>query len=119
MHRIDSTGAVDGLFVPGNPETNTPPTYYTASWSNALQEEIANVIEGAGMLLNKSSNTQLREAINEFITLGLQNAGSGSTNTGATLTSAEVNTAIQAALENISISGGDAVIPDEWDGGEL
>jgi hypothetical protein len=119
MHRIDSAGAIDGRFVPGNPETNTPPTYYTAQWSNAVQEEIANVIEGAGVSLSKSSNTQLRESINKFITLALQNAGAGST-TGATLTMDEVNTAIQAALENISISSsGEAIIPDEWDGGEL
>lgn len=64
MHRIDSsTATVDNKFTNGNPQTATPATVVTDAWLNAVQEEIANVITGAGISLNKPTNTQLLEAI--------------------------------------------------------
>lgn len=67
MHRIDSQNAVDGTFVPGNPAAGTPPTFFSAAWCNAQQEEIAHVIEQAGIELDKDKNTQLMAAIQHHI----------------------------------------------------
>jgi hypothetical protein len=69
MHRIDGAGAtIDGQWTEGNPSTGTPATEVTADWLNAVQNEIENVIvTGAGIPLNKATNTQLLAAINAII----------------------------------------------------
>jgi hypothetical protein len=65
MYRIDSRGATgDGRFTEGNPTTGTPATVVDASWMNAVQDEIVNVVQAAGLTLAKTDNDQLLEAIN-------------------------------------------------------
>lgn len=65
MHKIDGYGAtVDNQFTEGSPgPVPVPPTYVTADIMNALQNEIVNVVEGAGIVLNKADNTQLLQAL--------------------------------------------------------
>lgn len=64
MHRIDGPGATtDKLFTEGDPASGIPATTVTGNWLNAVQEEIANAIEEAGLVLDKPDNTQLAEAI--------------------------------------------------------
>lgn len=62
MHRIDGAGHDNHAWVAEDPAANRPPTEITAEWMNAVQEEIANVIEAVEPL-NKANNTQLRQAI--------------------------------------------------------
>jgi hypothetical protein len=78
MRRIDSSNVHEDLFGPGkdgfqggNPSANQPATFFTPAWCNALQEEIAHVIETAGLTLTPSDNTQLRQAINQIISASL------------------------------------------------
>jgi hypothetical protein len=65
MHRIDGAGAtVTGQWTSGDPSTGTPATLFTADFMNAVQNEIENVIvTGAGIALNKASNSQLLLAV--------------------------------------------------------
>lgn len=64
MHRIDGSGATpDNRFTEGDPVAGSLATQVTDDWANAVQEEICNVIEGAGIALNKGSNAQLIAAI--------------------------------------------------------
>lgn len=63
MHRIDSTGAVDGLWQNGNPTAGLMSTKGDAAWFNAVQEELANIVETTGTELTKGTNTQVRTAI--------------------------------------------------------
>lgn len=63
MDRINTN---DGLFAAGNPQTGVPGTIVTAEWLNAIQEEVVNVIVGAGMELNPGDRTQLRKAIDFY-----------------------------------------------------
>ena len=70
MHRIDSatarenangdgkTGFHDNADLP-----NQDATYFTPEWANALQEEVAGVIEGLSLTLDKSDNGQLLAAL--------------------------------------------------------
>lgn len=80
MHRIDNATAVAALPVPaavgpnpdhyftkGNPGSGIPATIVDDDWANAVQEELAYVIEQAGLTLNKTTNTQLRQAIQSMI----------------------------------------------------
>lgn len=71
MHRIDhATREIDGNgagkdgFTEGAPGV-VPATVVTADWANAVQEEIAAVIEDRGIALDKPDNAQLLEAINK------------------------------------------------------
>jgi len=64
MYRIDSRGATgDGRFTEGNPTTGTPATVVNAAWMNSIQDELVNVVQGAGLTLAKTDNDQLLEAI--------------------------------------------------------
>ena len=78
MFRTDSQGAVLGLpppeppglpagfFSKGNPALGQKATVLSAEWANMIQEEVAHVVEGAGIALdqqNKADFTQLRQAI--------------------------------------------------------
>lgn len=65
MHRIDGPAAAPGgFFTDGDPNLGTPATVVTDDWLNAVQEELAGVIEGGGgAVLSKPSNGQLLTAI--------------------------------------------------------
>jgi hypothetical protein len=64
MHRIDNgTATSDGKFTEGDPQTGVPATIVSADILNALQEEIAAVIEQSGKPLDKADNTQLWQVI--------------------------------------------------------
>lgn len=64
MHRIDGPGATPGnQFTEGSPGAGIEATTVTDDFLNAVQEEIANTVEGAGITLNKADNTQLSQAI--------------------------------------------------------
>lgn len=69
MHRIDtSTATPDNRFTEGDPAIPVPATVVSADWLNAVQEELAAVITGAGLELDKAENDQLRQAIGRGIT---------------------------------------------------
>ena len=63
MHRIDGAGHVDHLFVAEDHAALRPPTEITPEIMNAFQEELATLIEWAGIVLAKGNNTQLRQAL--------------------------------------------------------
>jgi hypothetical protein len=76
MHRIDTSGNVDGKFHPGNPATGQQATLVGADWLNAIQEEIVKVILDANIDLEKADNGQLAAAITALIA-GVVGDGSG------------------------------------------
>jgi hypothetical protein len=75
MHRIDDPTAVatlpaprpvgtPGYFTGGSPGSGGfAATIVRYEFMNALQEEISHVIEGAGLTLDKTNNTQLSQAL--------------------------------------------------------
>lgn len=68
MHRIDGPGATaESLFTEGDADKEIPVTTVTGDWLNAIQEEIAGVIVGAGIALSKRDNGQLAAAITALI----------------------------------------------------
>ncbi|WLS77201.1 carbohydrate kinase [Erwinia pyri] len=74
MHRIDTpTAQVDKFgagkngFTGGNPQTGELATALDADFFDSVQEEIAAVIEAAGLSLDKSSNKQLLAAIQKSV----------------------------------------------------
>lgn len=73
MHRIDTPTAQADKFGPGkngftggNPQTGRLPTALDQDFFDALQEEIARVIEAAGMALRKDEHSQLLDALNSM-----------------------------------------------------
>lgn len=74
MHRIDTSTREKDLFGPGkdgftggNPLAAKPPTDLSADWFNDVQENIAGVIEGAGIELAKGDGGQLLEGIRRMV----------------------------------------------------
>jgi hypothetical protein len=66
MHKIDTPSAVDNQFVDRNASSGVPGTVCDSSWLNAVQNEICNVVEGAGMELDRQDNGQLNKAIKKI-----------------------------------------------------
>jgi hypothetical protein len=69
MHRIDTANAVADLFGAGkkgfgagNPATNTPATFLDKDWCNAIQEELAGIVE-AKFGLDKADRGQVLKAL--------------------------------------------------------
>ena len=66
MHLIDAAGHANNQFVHEDPHTNRPPTEIDADWLNAVQNEIANVIRGGGVELDKGASDQLVKAVQKI-----------------------------------------------------
>lgn len=93
---VDKFGAGKHGFTNGNPSTGTPSTRLDEAWCDSLQEELANVVESAGLTLNVADRTQLRQAITAMVT-GAQKA-----------------VVISSATFEASVSNGEVV---RWDSG--
>jgi hypothetical protein len=64
MHRIDAAGATaENLFTEGNPVLGIPATEVSDDWLNDMQENVAQAIEAAGIVLEKGIYDQLADAI--------------------------------------------------------
>lgn len=70
MHRIDTTtakkdkfGAGKNGFTRGNPQTGVPATDLDDDYFDAIQEELAGVVEGGGLTLNKADRGQILKAL--------------------------------------------------------
>jgi len=64
MYRTDAPNATAaGLYRQGNPFASIGGTEVLARWLNAVQEEIAGVIESEGIVLDADDTSQLRQAI--------------------------------------------------------
>lgn len=110
MHRIDTPsrqkdkfGAGKDGFTNGDPQTGAQATQVPASWLDALQEEIAAVIEmgGDGAKLDKSKHNQLLAAIKEIGKSGEMEATEGTRGT------MKIATALQTSegdADNVAIT---------------
>ncbi|MFQ1679153.1 glycine-rich domain-containing protein [Pantoea dispersa] len=102
MHRIDtSTAQVDKFgsgkngFTGGNPQTGVLPTALDADYFDTLQEELAAVIESAGITLNKAANNQLLLAMRALTPGRLLNVRVFTANTTVTFSAMTKNIRVQ------------------------
>lgn len=105
MHRIDGFGNVAGQFTGGDPLIPKPPTVVTPDWLNAVQEELANAVEGNGVVLAKATNTQLRTVLQTlFGRLGVANAWTAlqAFSAGLTASAATITGALSASAATIA-----------------
>ena len=108
MRRISTPTAAQDLFGPGkhgfrngDPANAILATRLQAEWFNALQEEVASVIEDAGIVLDGSNSSQLLEAITQKISDAAIVPGDASTVDKGVVrlaTSAEILSALSALL---------------------
>jgi hypothetical protein len=64
MHKIDGIDATpDRRFQDPNPAGGILGTVVTAKWLDAVQEELANLVEGAGLTLSDVDNGQVLQAV--------------------------------------------------------
>lgn len=105
MHRIDSPNARPNLNGPGKTgfSDNTDlsgqdATYLSPDWFNAVQEELAGVVEASGAALNKGNNGQLLTALHAIFASDAQ------------LT--EVDSRLTAAITALSAATQQAIIDE-------
>ena len=67
MHRIDTETAVDGRFVNKDLDHSIRATKLNAEWFNSVQEEIANLLEENGVVLDPENESQLAEMFAPFL----------------------------------------------------
>lgn len=67
MKRFDGINNNAGMFQDRNPAQAKLGSILDASWLNMMQDEVINVIEGAGITLDGTKTTQLSEAITKII----------------------------------------------------
>lgn len=82
MHRIDTTtaqkdkfGAGKNGFTRGNPQTGVPATDLDDDYFDAIQEELAGVVEGGGLTLNKADRGQVLKALKLLFTANTDSIG--------------------------------------------
>lgn len=126
MHRIDtSTAQKDKFgqgkngFTRGNPQTGTPATQLDYSFFDSVQEEIANAIESAGIILNKEKHDQLKQAIQQYVTNGKIKLSSSITSESQT--EAATSLAVKTVNDNAVKKSGDTIygqliIDSDWSG---
>lgn len=61
-----SEEGVTGYFSDGDESLGVDGTYVPATWTNGIQEEVASVIEAAGMVLDAKDNAQLLTALQKL-----------------------------------------------------
>lgn len=88
MHRVDTDGNDNGLFQDGTPQIGQQGTILSDAWFNDVQENICNVIEAAGIELEKGDHDQLKLAIAAMIAAG----GASYVPAGSTITFAAAAT---------------------------
>lgn len=65
---VSTAAGTAGYFTDGNPAGGQPATILRAEFMNMLMMELVNAIAGAGITPSKSTFTQLKEAIEAYIT---------------------------------------------------
>ncbi|MGP2469242.1 gp53-like domain-containing protein [Yersinia sp. 2542 StPb PI] len=110
MHRIDTPsaqvdkfGAGKNGFTRGNPQTGVPSTALDDDYFDAIQEEIAGVIESTGAPLNKNNRAQLLAAINTIIANGGANFLKKTNNLSEIKDAGPA--AVEQTLTNIGLTG--------------
>lgn len=67
MHKIDSSTAVGGEFVSGNPSTGQQATKLNAGWFNSVQRELCNLLADNGIALSDSNDSQIANLLHNLI----------------------------------------------------
>jgi hypothetical protein len=117
MDRLIAVGSVDaahadaapavgtpGFATDGNPATNTLATQWPAYQYNAIQEELMAVVEGAEIVPDRNTNTQVRAAIQAMIAAAITSLGGVASVSIAGSTTTTLSTA-QAANGVIVLTG--------------
>lgn len=105
MHRIDSPNARPNLNGPGKTGfsdntdlTGQDATYLSPDWFNAVQEELAGVVEASGAALNKGDNGQLLTALHAIFASNDQMD--------------EVDSRLSAAITALSVATQQAIVDE-------
>lgn len=61
--QVDKFGPGKHGFSAGNPAGGVPATYFSPDWADAVQQELINIVEGAGVAPTAAVLTQVRQAI--------------------------------------------------------
>ena len=102
MQLINATG---NTFVNGNPATQSPGTPLDAAWFNAVQAELVNFIQAAGIAINPADNSQLLKALTANIVGSAPLADTGKVNayTATNVTPLTAQTLVHGTRQRVTI----------------
>lgn len=98
-------GSTIGYFTEGDPGVGILGTKVSADWLNGIQEELAKVIEEAGLSLDKADNTQLYDAVLAHISANAISGSLGSTPNIVPVTNGSGGLSLQPSQVEINSSG--------------
>lgn len=94
MKRIASDGHDNNTFTEGNPSLGVPATVVSAIWANNVQEELALLVEGAGLTVDQTGAT-----LNQVLTaIGILQESGGTTNASMAIVDAQAAAADVTAI---------------------
>lgn len=105
---ITATATPDGQFTNGSVATGVSPTILDAGWFNTIQNELVNVVLGAGLSLDPQNDAQVLAALKKLFLQRTNPFGD---------IAADGATAISKGLANLGLGDGSALpvgIPVPW-----
>lgn len=104
MIRTNGEDHVNHMFSDGVPEQGKQATVIDAEWLNAVQEELAQFIELAGITLDGSNPHQLRDALLAIFMAGIEVGGTGINISGTGGTATVTNGGIRFQGSGLDVS---------------
>lgn len=108
--QVDKFGAGKHGFSAGNPSGGIPATNLSPEWCDNIQQELVNVIEGAGITINPASKTQLAQAIQAMISGATGNDYKASVRVATTANIASLAGGAPNTLDGIALVANDRIL---------
>lgn len=108
--QADKFGAGKHGFSAGNPTGGIPATYVSPEWCDNVQQELINVIEGAGLTVNPASKTQIYQAILAMISGNAANDYKASVRAATTANIANLAGGAPNTLDGVTLVANDRIL---------
>lgn len=108
--QVDKFGPGKHGFSAGNSSGGIPATFVSQEWCDNVQQELINVIEGAGLTVNPASKTQLYQAILAMISGNAANGYKASVRAATTANIANLAGGAPNTLDGVTLVANDRIL---------
>lgn len=108
--QADKFGTGKHGFSAGNPSGGIPATYVSPEWCDNIQQEIVNVIEGAGGTINPAQKNQLYQAIQAMISGNAANDYKASVRSATTANITTLAGGAPNTLDGVTLAANDRIL---------
>jgi phage-related tail fiber protein len=108
--QVDKFGAGKHGFTAGNPGTGALATFMSNTWCDGIQQEIINVIEGAGLVPSGASLNQMYQAIQSMIAATIAQDYKASVRAATTANIAALAGGAPNTLDGVALAANDRIL---------